>query len=402
MNSATHQLPAILGGEPLRPEGPPGWPLPDPEVMEALERAYRDGSWGQYRGQYVNQLRDELAGYLGSEHVETCSSGTVAIEIALRGAGVQAGDEVILSAYDFKGNFVDVLALGAAPVLVDLLPGNWCLDPAQLPEAVTDKTKAIIVSHLHGGVVSMPEIMEFADEHGLAVVEDAAQMPGSLVHGRRAGTTGHVGVISFGGSKLLSAGRGGAFFTDDSRIAQRAKLHCQRGNDAFPLSELQASVLLPQLGKLDKRNRARSGSVLRLTDSFGDESGLNIFRNPASNSEPGHYKLGFQYDPAAFSGLGRDLFAKCLRAEGIAMSPGFRSLHAIHAASRYRPVGDLPVAEAADAGVLVLHHPVLLGEHEDLLQIIQAVERIRSHAAAIVNKIQDTHEPEATHTCIRD
>ena len=120
------------------------------------------------------------------------------------------GDEVILAAYDYPGNFLSVHAVGARPVLVDVAPGDWNLCPEKVAEAVRPQTRAVIASHLHGGLVPMARLMELAAGHGLAVIEDAAQCPGALVQGRKAGTWGDVGVLSFGGSKLLSAGRGGA------------------------------------------------------------------------------------------------------------------------------------------------------------------------------------------------
>ena len=116
--------------------------------------------------------------------------------------------------------------------------------------------RAVIVSHLHGGLAAMPEIRAWADLRGVAVVEDACQVPGARIAGRLAGTWGDVGVLSFGGSKLLSAGRGGALLTDRSDVVQRIKIYSERGNQAYPLSELQAAVLLPQLESLAERNHA--------------------------------------------------------------------------------------------------------------------------------------------------
>ena len=98
--------------------------------------------------------------------------------------------------------------LGAIPVLVDVDPHSWNLDPERVASACRPATKAVIASHLHGGVVPMRDVMAFAREHGLQVIEDAAQMPGAVIQGRKAGTWGDVGVLSFGGSKLLTAGPG--------------------------------------------------------------------------------------------------------------------------------------------------------------------------------------------------
>ena len=229
-------LPAILGGTPLRLAGPPAWPGDWPEVKAALDACLRDGSWGKYHGPNCAALVDQLNAFHGTAETILCASGTVAVELALRGVRVETGDEVILAAYDFKANFQNVLTVGATPVLVDIDPQTWQLDVPQLEAAVSDKTKAIIVSHLHGGWVPMQPVMEIADRLGLSVIEDACQATGAILNGRRAGTAGHVGVLSFGGSKLLTSGRGGAVMTSVPEIAQRVRLFTQRGNEAYPLS----------------------------------------------------------------------------------------------------------------------------------------------------------------------
>src|SRR5262249_38185003 len=149
-------------------------------------------------------------------------------------------------AYDYPGNFLSVHNVGAQPVLVDVASQNWNLDLQSLEAAIGPSTKVILASHLHGGVVAMAEVMEIARRRGLAVIEDAAQMPGAMVQGRKAGTWGDVGILSFGGSKLLTAGRGGAILTPHAQMQQRAKLVQHRGNWVCPMSELQAAVLLPQ------------------------------------------------------------------------------------------------------------------------------------------------------------
>jgi dTDP-4-amino-4,6-dideoxygalactose transaminase len=209
------------------------------------------------------------------------------------------------------------------------------------------------------------------------VIEDAAQMPGARIEGRRAGTWGDIGTISFGGSKLLTAGRGGAIVTRNRELHHRAKLASHRGNQVYPLSELQAAVLLPQLEKLDGRNRVRAENVRVLCEAIADLPGLCPFRNGVNDTEPGYYKLGFQFDPAAF-GLSRDRFVESVRAEGVAMDVGFRSLHAGRSGSRFRSAGELAEAERAHHGAVVLHHPVLLGSPADIDEIARALRKIYS------------------------
>jgi dTDP-4-amino-4,6-dideoxygalactose transaminase len=380
-------LPAILGGKPLRPEGPPAWPPAWEEVSLAVKKSLDEGGWGLYHGPNTRLLAERLSGYHDVEFVELCCSGTFAVELALRALQIGPGDEVILAGYDFIGNFNDVVAVGARPVLIDLDPDNWNLNPELIAEAISPNTRAVLVSHLHGGVVPMKRVVEIARAHGLLVIEDACQMPGALIEGRKAGTWGDAGVISFGGGKLLSAGRGGALLTSSPEIRQRAQVYCNRGNHAYPLSELQATVLLPQLERLDDRNRERSMSVSKLTESLKDVSGLRLLYNRGASVFPGYYKLGFQYDPGEFGALSRDPFAQAARAEGIEFKAGFRAFHLCRSSRRFRKAGELAVATMADSNMLVLHHPALLAGDEAIDQVARCVRKVRAWAGSIKNAV---------------
>jgi perosamine synthetase len=376
-------LPALLGGRRVRPEGPPDWPPADPDVLEALRAAHADGSWGKYLGPHVPRLEGLLAGFHGVPHVATCSSGTLAVEVALRAVGVGPGDEVILGAYDFESSFLTVHHLGARPVLVDVSATNACVDPANLEAALTPATKAILVSHLHGGVVSMSSVVEIARRHRVAVVEDAAQASGATAEGRPAGTWGHVGVLSFGGSKLLTAGRGGAVLTRDAALHQRVRLVLSRGIQQWAaLSEFQAAVLVPQVEKLPHMTDRRLQSARRLVELVADVPGLRPFGPVPPDSRPAYYKLGFFLDRAAF-GLDRDRFVKALRAEGTAFDPGFRALHVGRAAGRYRAAGPLTNAENAGETVVALHHPVLGLGPAEVEQIAAAIRKTYRNAARL-------------------
>ena len=384
MSLLTEQRPAILGGTPIRPKGPPEWPADDAFVRSALLKMIDSRDWGRYHGPHVPDLCRRLAEYHGVEHVLPCSSGTAAVELALRGVGVTADDEVILAGYDFKANFQNVLCLRATPVLVDLHPETWQLDPARLEAAVSSRTKAILMSHLHGAVVAAPQVRQIAEAHGLVLIEDACQNPGAMLQGRVAGTWGDVGVLSFGGSKLLTAGRGGAVITSRSDIVERIKRHVQRGNDAYPLSEMQAAIVCPQLDQLDARNECRREAVRHLTLRLSDFAGLMPLQLPTDDVQPTYYKVGFRYQAEDFAGLSRDLFAQAMRAEGIAFDAGFRGLHLIHASRRFRAADPLLEATRADAEMVTLHHPVLLEGNSAMEEIVAAVRKTRDGAAEIV------------------
>jgi dTDP-4-amino-4,6-dideoxygalactose transaminase len=236
--------------------------------------------------------------------------------------------------------------------------------------------KAVIVSHLHGALAPMREILDIANTHDWLVVEDAAQATGAIIDGKAAGTWGRVGTFSFGGSKLLTAGRGGAVVTSDTTLLQRAKVYCEQGNHAFPLSELQAAVLVPQIARLNERNNQRLEAVRRIERSYRAHSALpngvslQSAAEPKQEEAPAYYKLGWLLDAAGDAPQYRrteqlrNALVKALQAEGIAIDAGFRGFGK-RPASRCRTVGELTHANQAAAGTLVLHHPVLL-EGEEL------------------------------------
>ena len=383
MSFRNTERPAILGGTPVRPAGPPGWPQSDPFVRETLSGLIESGNWGRYHGPHLPELCRQLADFHDIEHVLTCCSGTAGVELALRGLGVQPDDEVILAGYDFKANFQNVLCLKAIPVLVDLDPATWQLDPDQLSAALSERTRAILISHLHGGLVDVGKIRPIAQRHGIPILEDICQCPGASVGGQRAGKWGDVSVLSFGGSKLLTAGRGGAILTARTEIAERIKRYVLRGNDAYPLSEMQAAIISPQLRHLEELNQCRRNLVEKLCTATEELAGLKILQRPTVEAQPAYYKVGFHYDSSSFAGLPRGLFVESMRTEGIAMDAGFRALHLIHAKRRFRAVGDLEQATLADQQMVTLHHPVLLEGESSVKEIVSAIVRVRDWADVI-------------------
>jgi dTDP-4-amino-4,6-dideoxygalactose transaminase len=297
---------AIEGGDPAYSLSPPIWPPQDDDVREALLRAYADGSWGKYDGPHLQQLARLLAAMHQVSFAIPCCSGTFAVELALRGLRIEPPAEVILAGYDFSGNFRAIEAIGATPVLVDISPRNCCLAADQVEAAITDQTRAIIASHLHGGIADMRRLRSIADRHGIALIEDACQAPGAMIQGRVAGTWGDVGVLSFGGSKLLTAGRGGAILTNQESVGQRAKVYCERGNHAYPLSELQAAVLIPQLAKLADRNDRRRQTVTRLlAQTTGSIPALQVMMEQPEESVASYYKVAWRYDSCHCGGWTR-------------------------------------------------------------------------------------------------
>jgi dTDP-4-amino-4,6-dideoxygalactose transaminase len=246
--------------------------------------------------------------------------------------------------------------------LVDIDPATWCLEIERLEAAIAPETRAVIVSHLHGGLVPMRRLMEIAVARGIAIVEDACQAPGAIVDGRRAGTWGDAGVLSFGGSKLLTAGRGGAVLTRSAEVQQRIKVFAERGNDAFALSELQAAVLLPQLAKLDARNATRRERAMQLFAQLASVDSLIPVKISEPPDEPAFYKIAWRVASVSndeSTHAAREQFISAAQREGIAIDAGFRGF-TMRSQRRCRHATTLEHSQRAAAATVVLHHPVLL------------------------------------------
>jgi perosamine synthetase len=250
----------------------------------------------------------------------------------------------------------------------------------------------------------MPRIMQLAHKRGWQVVEDACQQPGGQLENRPVGMWGDVGVLSFGGSKLLTAGRGGALITNNQTIHQRAKIFAQRGNDAFPLSELQGAVLRPQLAKLPGLNRRRAKAAAQFQVATASWStgpwttgclktgpwttGLRAITHSA-DSQPAYYKLAWSYLPAEEDPTRRAQLIGALNAIGLPIGAGFRGFtrrvrqdqrvrqdkqtRREPTDGRCRQVGSLENSERLSHSTVLLHHPILLASPATLQQATEAL-----------------------------
>ena len=360
------------------------WPIVSDEIRSNLELALADGSWGQYQGRWTDELTSTLQREFTTEQVMLCSSGTIAVELALRGAGVKAGDEVILAGYDFPGNFRAIEAIGAKPVLIDVVEGGWVIDVEGVEAALSDKTAAIIVSHLHGQIADINSIRQVIDDHDskpdrkVTIVEDACQVPGAWLNGVPLGSLGDVSALSFGGSKLLSAGRGGAMLTNSPEVHQRAKIFAERGNDAFPLSQLQAAVLIPQLETLASMNQTRNKNAQILIDQTNQIQSLQGLWQIANFHDPqaintAIYKLPWllKNEPA----WPREDFIANLKAQGLPAGVGFRGF-VRRSARRCRKIGSLDQSAIAAEQTVLLAHPLLLQPESVVEQAIKVIQNV--------------------------
>jgi dTDP-4-amino-4,6-dideoxygalactose transaminase len=404
---------AIHGGVALRTRPWPSWPEHGEPERAALARVLASGSWGGFPSPNTEAraFAAEFARFVGAAHAVTCANGTFSLALALQAARVAPGSEVITSAYTFVGTAGGILAAGCIPVLVDVDPETYCIDPRAVAAAITPRTAAILPVHLACALADMDALRELAARHSLLVVEDCAHAHGAKWRGRGAGALGDFGSFSMQSSKLLTAGEGGAVTTSHSTFAARlaSLVNCGRkepGADGFPeqmlghnlrMTEWQAAILRAQLERLPEQSARRERNLARFERALAALPGLApLFRDPRV-TERAAYQFVLRYDPAAFAGVPRNHVVLALRAEGVPCSGQFYTPlaedplfaadpltnAATRAGVRYEPSA-FPVAHrAAFDESIWLPHELFLGGDAEVDDAVGAFARIQSHAAEL-------------------
>ena len=226
-------------------------------VVDCLETM-----WISSHGKYVRLFEESYARYCNVPHGVACANGTVGLHMALETMGVGAGDEVIIPDFTIIVTANVVIMAGAKPVLVDVEPDTWCIDPAKVEAAITPRTKAIMVVHMYGHPCDMDPIHQIAKKHGLLVLEDCCESHGASYKGRMTGSLSDIAVFSFYGNKIITSGEGGMLLTSNKAYAEKAStyrdngfevprfLHSLRGMN-YRLTNIQAAIGLAQTEKID-------------------------------------------------------------------------------------------------------------------------------------------------------
>lgn len=234
------------------------------EVSLATDAA-RNG-WGEHCYDYIVRFEDAFSRHLDVRHSIATSSCTGALHMGLSAMGVGPGDEVIMADTNWIATAAPVVHLGATPVFVDILEGSWCIDPALAEAAVTPRTKAIIATHLYGNLCNMDHLLAIGREHGIPIIEDAAEAIGSVYDGKRAGSMGNFGTFSFHGTKTLTTGEGGMFVTNDPDLHEKVLSLSNHGRVRgqtrqfwpdlvgfkYKMSNVQAAIGCAQVERIDE------------------------------------------------------------------------------------------------------------------------------------------------------
>lgn len=327
---------AINGGKPVFPDGLKiKWPIFDDEEREVLLEVLGSGKW--WRGAYkvsseskVGKFEAEFCKYLNVKHGVAVTNGTAAIELALKAAGVEAGDEVIVPAVTFIATATAVLAVNAIPIFVDINPETYQIDPDKVEEAITDETKAIIPVHYGGYPADMDRIMEIAEKHDLIVVEDCAEAHGSEWRGRKVGGIGHLGAFSFQMGKPLTCGEGGFVTTNDEELAKKCFSYHNIGRVPgrpfyehhvpawnLRMTEFQGAILLCQLKRLPEQTEVRHINGEYMARRLEEIGGIHALKRDPRITKRGYYFYLMRYDEEEFGGISRNTFLNALQAEGV-------------------------------------------------------------------------------------
>jgi dTDP-4-amino-4,6-dideoxygalactose transaminase len=290
-----------------------------PEIDAASKRVL-DGGW-YIRGGELESFEREFAAYCGARHCVGLSNGLDALHLVLRAWDIGPGDEVIVPAHTFIATWLAVSYCGATIVPVETDPATFNIDPARVEAAITSRTRAIIPVHLYGQTADVDPLMALAEQHGLKVLEDAAQAQGATYHDRKAGTLGHAAAFSFYPGKNLGAfGDAGAITTDDDRLAQRVRelanygssekyVHEEKGFNCR-LDEMQAAFLRVRLRVLEAWNERRRACAARYLGELAGAGGVVLPRVPQWTVPAWHLFVVLADD--------RDALQQSLAAAGVA------------------------------------------------------------------------------------
>jgi dTDP-4-amino-4,6-dideoxygalactose transaminase len=333
------------------------------------------------QGPMVERLEGEFATLCGTRHAVAVTNGTIALVAALQALGVGPGAEVVTSPFTFVATLNAILECGATARFADIDPATFVVDAAAVADAITPRTRVVMPVHLYGQAPDMRALAALASEHGLAIVEDAAQAHGASAAGAPVGSFG-VGCFSLYATKNVTSGEGGMLTTNDDVVADtlrvlrnegmRDRYEYERAGHNYRLTDVQAAIAIPQLATLVACNELRRSNAARLDAGLRDVPGL---RTPAV--VPGNTHVFHQYTVRVTEDahLDRDTLARRLVPRGI--ETGVYYPRAVYDYDCYRThpqvvVSSTPGAEAAGREVLSLPvHPGLSAD--DIDRVIDAV-----------------------------
>ncbi len=336
-------------------------PLLGAEEQAAIAEVIASGQLAQ--GAKVEAFERRFAELSQAKEAIAVTSGTAALHMALLAHEVGPGDEVITSPFSFAATGNTILLVGARPVFVDIDPKTYNIDPAAVEAAITPRTKAIMPVHLYGNPADMDRLMAIAEQHHLAMIEDACQAHIAAIRGKTVGSFG-TGCFSFYPTKNMTTGEGGIVTTNDPVIAERLRMWRSHGQKEryvhtgigynYRMTNIQGAIGVVQVEKLEGWTQQRIDNATYLTDHL-----KGIVQTPTIL--PGHRHVFHQYTILAPEGVNRDAFLRTLGERGVGTAVHYP--RPIHKQPYYQEQGfdtTLPISESVAERVLSLPvHPSL-------------------------------------------
>src|SRR5436309_8910913 len=397
---------ALLGGAKSKRKPFPEWPQFDANERRALMEVLESRTRWRTPGTRTLEFEQGFAKFHGARHGFAVTNGTAALEVTMAALGITAGDEVILPNFTFVATASAVLFANALPVLVDVDPETYCIDPDLAEAAITPRTKAMIAVHMGGHPADLDRLKKICSRHRIALIEDSSHAHASEWRGQRIGTFGVAGTFSFQASKLITAGEGGMIISNNDKFEVQARsVHdCGRmpgkwfyshfiyGSN-YRLSEWQGAVLNVQLSRLDEQTKIRHKNSRLLDRLLSEIPGITPQKLDERCTRNGQYAYIFHFNKKQFAGISTDRFIEAMNAEGIPNQASYPPLHALdmfrNGKYRKRLSGKqatgkhaflkqkFPVTEKAAWATVCIPHPALLADDEDVHVIAEAFRKIQ-------------------------
>jgi dTDP-4-amino-4,6-dideoxygalactose transaminase len=364
------------------------WPPKSEEIEQAFAEIYSSGDWWRYTGERVRKLEREFPGSHQSRFGVSMCNGSVAIDIALKALGVKPGDEVILPAYDFYSLPKSVLNLGAIPVFADVTASNLTISKEEVKKRISSRTKAVIAVHISGSVAELDALKALAKENDICLIEDCAQAHGAIYDGKKVGSWGDLAIFSFGGIKLMTSGQGGMIVTPDEELYNRCYAITNRGHlpdgrmnrygiigENYQMSELQAAILLPQIGLLESYCVRREEACALLDGELSKIEGVEVLSQFPKTRRRAHMRYSFYYRNRLAQKLPRERLIEHLRQAGIPAMPGYSSARTDPRLQKaFADQGDdFPNSGRAEQEIVGIHHTFLLDGRRVLERLAETI-----------------------------
>jgi len=325
-------------------------PLINDEELKLVIECVKTG-WISSKGEYISRFEEEFARYCGCKYGVAVHNGTEALHLALCALGIGHGDEVLVPDLTFAATVNAVIYTGAKPIYVDVHPTYWCIDPEKIEKKITKRTKAIIPVHLYGHPCDMDAIRDIAEDHGIYVIEDAAEAHGAEYKGRKVGSLSDVACFSFYGNKIITTGEGGMCLTNNEELAEKMRLLRNHGMDPdrrywhitvgfnYRMTNIQAAIGLAQLKKIDKFIEIKRKNAKLYNSLLSDIEG--IVPPPEEKWAKNVYWMYSVLVIEEEFGINRNQLIAYLEQKGIETRPFFYPLHEM---PPYKSDGKYPIS----------------------------------------------------------